>query len=208
MKNRQFGSTTMTDNVDHTAGPPDTAAELADLSGSFERNVAPLRMDMYRYALHCTRNPADAEDLVQDTMLNAFRAYDGLRTNACLKAWLMTIMRNAWISKYRITTRRPPETLLSDVSRGQSSSAAPIVALGSNSAESEVLRYVLDPDLAVAFARLSDEMRTTMFYVAVGGMRCQDVAKIMGVPMNTVLTRVHRSKNALRRSLSELSEER
>ena len=175
---------------------------------SFDELVRRYRRRVYNLVRALTSGDSEAEDLVQDTMLNAFRAYDGLRTNACLKAWLMTIMRNAWISKYRTTTRRPPETLLSDVSRGQSGSAATIVALGSNSAESEVLRYVLDPDLAVAFGRLSDEMRTTMFYVAVGGMRCQEVAKIMGVPINTVLTRVHRSKNALRRSLSELSEER
>ena len=197
----------MTEDVDDTPGSPGSATDPAHLSGSFERDVAPLRMDLYRYALHCTGNPTDAEDLVQDTMLNAFRAYDRLRTDTHLKAWLLKIMRNAWITNYRTAARRPPETLLDDVSQIHAHSAATTVASGNGSAENEVLRSMIESDLAAAFGRLSEEMRITLFYVTVGGMRCQDVAQIMGVPTNTILTRMHRGKYALRRSLSEFAEE-
>jgi RNA polymerase sigma-70 factor (ECF subfamily) len=182
------------------------AAVPTSLTGSFEHDVLPLQSELYGYAYGLTRNRADAEDLVQDTLLKAFGAYGRLRPESFVKSWLLTIMKNTWISDHRAASRRP-ETLLGDVSE-----ALPNVAsdghLSQCSAETELLRHAVDSDLAAAMEDLSDEMRTTVFHVVVQDMLCREVAELMGVPINTVLTRMHRSRRALRRSLADNAERR
>lgn len=90
--------------------PTDAAGESARDGhlDRFERDVMPLIKDLHRSAYAYTRNAADAEDLVQETLLRAFRAFDKLSGDYRLKAWLLSIMRNTWISRYRATMRRPP----------------------------------------------------------------------------------------------------
>lgn len=180
------------------------------LSGVFETDVTPqLRAEMYRVALGLTRNRADAEDLLQDTMLKAFRGYGQLRPETFLKAWLYTIMRNTWISNSRKAARRPSESPLDElVDSARFNRSAISTGQNVNSAENDVLQHVVDPDLLAAFTKLSEEMRTTMFYAVVKGMSCRDVAELMGVSVNTVLTRVHRSKKSLRRSLAEIADQK
>jgi RNA polymerase sigma-70 factor (ECF subfamily) len=192
----------MTDDID-ADGKRVEDAQPDHLSGSFERDVAPLRPDLYRHALSLTRNHADAEDLVQDTMLKAFRGYDRLRPDTFLKAWLFTIMKNTWISNFRAAGRRPSETLWGDVSDVDFGSVTTAGAVEAGSAESEVLRHEIDPHLVAALGGLSEEMQATVFHVVVEGMLCRDVAKLLGISTNTVLTRMHRSRRALRRSLDK-----
>lgn len=177
------------------AGAPDR------LTGSFDEDVAPLRAELHRYAVSLTRNSPDAEDLVQDTMLKAFKAYDRLRPETFLKAWLFTIMRNTWFSTCRRAKLRS-EVLLSDMTDvDQRPTVA--VARTSSSAEDELLRDEIDPELMGALTGLSEEMRATVFHVIVGDMLCRDAAELLGVSTNTVLTRMHRSRHALRRALSK-----
>lgn len=195
----------MTDRTDANGKHIDDA-QPDNLSGSFERDVMPLRAGLFRYALRLTSNHADAEDLVQDTMLKAFRGYDRLRPETYLKAWLFTVMKNTWISNYRAAGRRLPETLMDDVTDADFTSASISGAVEVRSAESEVLRHDIDPHLVAALGGLSEEMRTTVFHVVVEGMRSKDVAKLLGVPVNTVLTRMYRSRRALRRSLTGYDE--
>jgi len=178
-----------------TAGAPD------HLTGSFDEDVAPLRAELHRYAMGLTRNSPDAEDLVQDTMLKAFKAYDRLRPETFLKAWLFTIMRNTWSSTCR-TAKLRPEVLLADMTDVDH---RPTVAdaHASSSAEDELLRDEIDPELMAALTGLSEEMRATVFHVVVGDMLCRDAAELLGVSTNTVLTRMHRSRHALRRALTK-----
>ena len=197
----------MTDDTDAKGMGVDDA-QPDHLSGSFERDVVPLRADLYRHALSLTRNHADAEDLVQDTMLKAFRGYDRLRPETFLKAWLFTIMKNTWISNFRAAGRRPSETLWGDVSEVDFGSVATAGAVEADSAEYEALRHEIDPHLVAAVGGLSDEMQETVFHVVVEGMLCRDVAKLLGISTNTVLTRMHRSRRALRRSLENGSGQR
>lgn len=190
----------MTDDTD-AKGKRVEDAQPDHLSGSFERDVVPLRADLYRHALSLTRNHADAEDLVQDTMLKAFRGYDRLRPDTLLKAWLFTIMKNTWISNFRAAGRRPSEMLWGDVGDADFTSVTTAGAVEADSAETEVLRHEIDPHLVAAVGDLSEEMRATVFHVVVEGMLCRDVAELLGISTNTVLTRMHRSRRALRRSL-------
>jgi RNA polymerase sigma-70 factor (ECF subfamily) len=165
----------------------------------FEHEVVPLTRELHRYAYAYTRNPADAEDLVQETLLRAFRAFDTLSGEYRLKAWLLCIMRNTWISRHRATLRRPTETLVGDltdghVHRGPSSS-------DTHSAEHLALRDLPEPQLVAALVSLPESLRLTMYYVAVVGMSCHEVASVMGVPKGTVMSRLYRSRLHLRRSL-------
>src|SRR5690349_1241303 len=92
----------VTTNGDHAVSKSESdAPDRARFAERFEADVAPLQPVLYRYALRLTRNPADAEDLVQDTMVNAFRGYGKLRPDSYLRAWLTTIMRHTWINTYR-----------------------------------------------------------------------------------------------------------
>jgi len=168
------------------------------LTGSFDDDVAALRPELHRYATRLTRHPSDAEDLVQETMLRAFKAYDRLRPDTFVTAWLFTIARNTWFSMCRASARRP-EVLLADM--GDHASTAADAGVGA-SAEVEALRDDVDPDLVAALAGLSEEMRTTVFHVVVGDMLSRDAADLLGVSTNTVLTRMHRSRKALRRALN------
>ncbi|KAA0101117.1 RNA polymerase sigma factor [Mycolicibacterium sp. P1-18] len=176
----------------------------AHLTGSFDDDVAPLRPELYRYAVGLTRNSPDAEDLVQDTMLKAFKAYDKLRAETFVKAWLFTIMRNTWFSSCRASKRRP-ELLVADMTDVDHRPTAADTH-GSSSAELEVLRDEIDPELMAALGGLSEEMRATVFHVVVGDMLCRDAAELLGVSTNTVLTRMHRSRHALRRALADRPE--
>lgn len=139
-------------------------------------------------------NAADAEDLVQETMLKAYNAFDRLDDHTYLKAWLLRIMRNTWISDHRARLRRPTERLVGEIDDG---------AEYALSAESQVFRDQLDPDVSEALFALSAQMRETLYWVAVEGMTYRETADIMGVPEGTVMSRMHRSRASMRRSLGD-----
>jgi len=176
---------------------PDRNANLVRLTGSFERDVLPFRDQLYRFALSRTKNTADAEDLLQDTLLAAFKAYGNLQPDSHLKSWLMTIMRNTWIDRHRMATRRPVQTPLDEITE----STAPALH-DDRSAERCLLDDDFDPDVVAAMGSLSASMRETVFLVAVMGLDSQDAARVLGVSPGTVLTRMHRSRHALRTHLS------
>ncbi|EHB59109.1 RNA polymerase, sigma-24 subunit, ECF subfamily [Mycolicibacterium rhodesiae JS60] len=162
----------------------------------FERDVMPFTAELYRRALGYTMNAADAEDLVQETMLKAYNAFGRLGEDAHLRAWLLRIMRNTWISDYRARLRRPDENLVGAVDEASERAM---------SAESQVFRHQLDPDLRAALLSLSTEMRETLYWVAVEGMTYRETADIMGVPEGTVMSRMHRSRASMRRSLGHVA---
>ena len=149
---------------------------------------------LQRRAYGYTGNAADAEDLVQETLLKAYRAFPTLGPDPYLKAWLLCILRNTWIAKYRAAQCRPAETLTAEFQDGDT---------GAVSAEELVLRDIADDRLVAALAELSEPMRLTVYYTAVEGMSCREVARVMGVPEGTVMSRMHRGRAQLRRRLSQ-----
>ena len=136
-----------------------SSATAGDSVRSFESDVLPVAGDLYRRALAYTKNDAHADDLVQETLLKAYKAFDKLRLETHLRASLLCIMRNTWINNHRADLRRPVETLVGDIADGQLDSVVPHGSGHVLSAEHQALRHMLDPELAAALLTLSEDMR-------------------------------------------------
>lgn len=173
----------------------------------FEREAVPLLPRMYASALRLTRDPQDAEDLVQEVYLRAFRAFGSFEEGSNLKAWLYRILTNAFINEYRRRQRRPhtvseaedPEYSLFD--RLGEEAAAP-------SAEREVLDRLPDEDVQRALEDLPEQFRMAVLYADVEGFTYQEIADILEVPIGTVMSRLHRGRKALQKALWEKMEGR
>ncbi|MGB3484653.1 MAG: sigma-70 family RNA polymerase sigma factor [Mycobacterium sp.] len=167
----------------------------------FEREVMPLLADLRRRALAYTHNAADAEDLVQETLLKAYRAFATLGRDRYLKAWLLRIMRNTWINNYRAGLCRPTEALVGDLTDGN----LDIVSQWSRhecSAEHIALRGMADPGTVAALSSLPEKVLLTVYYIAIVGLSYREVSTAMNVPPGTVMSRMHRGRLLLRRSLA------
>jgi RNA polymerase sigma-70 factor (ECF subfamily) len=186
----------------------DTCASDAHSSRGFERDVVPLAEGLYRYALSRTKNAADAEDLVQETMLKAFKAYGSVREDTYFKAWALTIMKHTWISNYRAAERRPAEHLVGDLSDEHLPSSSRDTSEDMLSAEHHALRDFLDPDMSAALHALPEDMRRTVYYIAIEGMKYREAAAVMGVSEGTLMSRMHRIRKELRLTLGDVALQR
>jgi RNA polymerase sigma-70 factor (ECF subfamily) len=174
----------------------------------FERDVLPLLPSMYGAALRLTRNPADAEDLLQETYLRAFRGFASFEEGTNLKAWLYRILTNSFINTYRKKQREPqivegPEDLeewyLYDRLGGRSVEG---------SAEDEVLDRLPDEAVQRALESLPENFRLPVLLADVEGFSYKEIAEIMETPIGTVMSRLHRGRKALERALWETARER
>ncbi len=174
----------------------------------FEDDVVSLLPQLYSAALRMTRNPADAEDLLQETLLRAFRGYGGFKAGTNLRAWLYRILTNTFINRYRQQSRQPTEVELGDLEDmylyrrlGESSGAA-------RSAEEEALERFVDEDVKAAVESLPEIFRIPVLLADVEGFSYKEIAKIMGVPIGTVMSRLHRGRKALQQALWGITERR
>ena len=154
-----------------------------------------------------TRNPADAEDVVQETFLKAYRAYDSYAEGTNLKAWLYRILTNTYINNYRKQQRRPSEVELGELQDlylykrlGESSGAT-------QSAEADMLDAFVDTDIIDALESLPETFRMPVVYADVEGLSYKEIAEALDVPIGTVMSRLHRGRKALQKKLWELAEE-
>jgi len=160
---------------------------------------------LYSAALRMTRNPSDAEDLVQETYLKAYRAYDSFKAGTNLKAWLYRILTNTFINAYRARRRHPEETELEEVEDfylfhrigGLEAAAA------GRSAEDEVLDSMTDEEVKQAIESLPEAFRMAVLLADVEGFSYKEIAEIMDVPIGTVMSRLHRGRRALQKALHE-----
>jgi RNA polymerase sigma-70 factor, ECF subfamily len=183
-------------------------ADETELRARFERDVLPLLPSLYGAAMRMTRNPADAEDLVQDTYLRAFRGFGGFQEGTNLKAWLYRILTNSFINTYRKKQREPQtvegpddadEWYLYDRLGGRNVEV---------SAENEVLDRIPDADVKAALESLSENFRLAVLLADVEGFSYREIAEIMDVPIGTVMSRLHRGRKALERALFDTAKER
>ena len=169
----------------------------------FEADALPLLDQLYGAALRMTRNPADAEDLVQDTYAKAFAKFHQFQPGTNLKAWMYRILTTTWINTYRRAQRRPQESADADVTDWQLARAAQHSPAGLRSAEVEVLEAIPDEVVTEALAELRDVYRVAVHLADVEGFSYKEIAEIMDTPVGTVMSRISRGRAQLRERLAE-----
>jgi len=165
---------------------------------------------LYAAAMRMTRNPADAEDLVQETFLKAYRAYDSFTAGTNLKAWLYRILTNTYINKYRKASRRPDEVDLGNVEDlylyrriGSEESVE-----ASRTTEDRVLDGLVESDIKKAVEALPENFRIPVLLADLEGLSYQEIADILEIPIGTVMSRLHRGRKAMQKALWEFASKR
>jgi len=191
-------------------GAPATRLQAVADQAQFVDAAMEFMPSLYTAAMRMTRNAADAEDLVQETYLKAYRAYGRFEEGTNLKAWLYKILTNTYINTYRARRRRPEQTDLEDVEDFylyRRLGGFETAAMG-RSAEDEALERFTDDDVKAALESLPDAFRMAVLLADVEGFSYKEIADITDVPIGTVMSRIHRGRRALQKALAEYGLER
>ncbi|MBC2682087.1 sigma-70 family RNA polymerase sigma factor [Corynebacterium anserum] len=191
---------------------PPTASKRTDesqqeLMQRFEAEALPLLDQLYGAALRMTRNPSDAQDLVQDAYMKAFQAFASFKPGTNLKAWMYRILTNTYINNYRKAQRRPVETGDDNVTDWQMAETASHDSTGLESAEVEALRNIPDSRIQEALMSLPEDYRMVVYYADVEDIPYKEIAEIMDTPIGTVMSRLHRGRKQLRAKLKDVAAE-
>jgi RNA polymerase sigma-70 factor (ECF subfamily) len=179
---------------------------MAD-QATFAELAMPLMGPLYSAALRMTRNPADAEDLVQETYLRAYRGFGGFKEGTNLKAWLYRILTNTYINQYRAKQRRPDETELEEVEDlylYRRLGGLEAASMG-RSAEDELMDLFSDEEVKSAVDALPEQFRMAVLLADVEGFSYKEIAEILDVPIGTVMSRLHRGRKALQKRLYDFA---
>jgi RNA polymerase sigma-70 factor (ECF subfamily) len=203
-------SSSATGRISGATGGSDTPQDAdsdRELRERVERDVLPMLPSLYPAALRMTRNPSDAEDLVQEAYLRAYRGFSGFREGTNLKAWMYRILTNTFINSYRKRQREPVTVQDDDIEDwflydklGSAGAEA--------SAESEVLERMPDEDIRGALEALPEGFRMAVWLADVEGFSYKEIAEILDIPIGTVMSRLHRGRRALEKALWERVRER
>ncbi|WP_231987034.1 sigma-70 family RNA polymerase sigma factor [Mycobacterium sp. E1386] len=180
-------------------------AELPDgpLSAQFGTAVIRLLEPLYRQALRITSNRTDAEDLVQETVLNAYAGRRAFEPGTNLNAWLRRIMINTYISSYRRQKRRPAQHLTAEITDRQLAASAPRTPADLRSAEDQALEMLADPCLKAAMMVLPEQFRVAVYFADIAGYSYKEIAAMTDTRQGTVGSRLKRGRKQLRDLLSD-----
>jgi len=165
---------------------------------------------LFSTALRMTRNKSDAEDLVQETFIKAWRSFHTFQTGTNLRAWLYRIMTNTFINKYNSKQRRPSETELDEVEELYLYKRLGSIDQSklSSSAEDQMLELFTDDEVKHALEELPESFRLPVLLSDVDGFSYKEISEMLDIPLGTVMSRLHRGRKAMQKMLYEYAKER
>jgi RNA polymerase sigma-70 factor, ECF subfamily len=176
-------------------------AQMPDRNERFEQDVIPFISQLYPAALRMTRNPSDAEDLLQETFAKAYAAFHQFKQGTNLRAWLHRILANTFINSYRKKRREPVQDSGFDFSEDWQLGSDPLMP-PARSAEAEALERLADSEILQALRELPEEFRVAIYLADIEGYPYREIAEMMGTPIGTVMSRLHRGRARLRQRLA------
>ena len=186
------------------AAAPDSDAVLA---ARFVREAMPFHTVLLRTARRLTLSQADAEDLVQDTLMNAYAGFHRFEPGTNLQAWLFRIMHNRWISTHRMKQRRPDTFSVAEFTDNDMLGSAGHSAIAERSAEDRALDLFCDDRIRDAVLTLPEGFRTVLYYADIEGLTYAETAARMDIPLGTVMSRIARSRERLRAAVAEIDDD-
>jgi len=187
---------------------PVMTTDTTDMRDLFEAQAMPFIDQLYAAAMRMTRNPSDAQDLVQETFVKAFASFKQFEQGTNLKAWLYRILTNTFINTYRKKQREPYQGTIDDLEDWQLGGAESTTATSSRSAEAEAIDHLPDSAVKDALQSIPEDFRLAVYFADVEGFSYQEIAEIMKTPIGTVMSRLHRGRRLLRDLLSGYALER
>jgi RNA polymerase sigma-70 factor (ECF subfamily) len=172
----------------------------------FEREALPHTDLLYNYALRMTNRPADADDLLQETFLKAYRFWDKYEPGTNIRAWLFRIMKNSYINRYRKETKEPATVDYNEIENFYAT--VKDRASDSNDLQETLYGNLLDDDVASAVSDLPEDFRTVVILCDIEGLSYEEIAGFVDIPLGTVRSRLHRGRKLLRERLLDYAKKR